>query len=432
MALDITLLQILKHREKYLGLIDHVPRRALQVQTSILLDDFGAYFAEFGSNTIEPGPFMLWFSGFRHPTLKAEVVQVYRQLLQDAMQDAPTHIQRGILARLSNAAAAKDAATVLDAWNNGDEVDLHNELTRVADTLSTALGQQYSNPQVLDPIGDILAEGADTGGLRWRLTCLNDHIRPLLSGDLVVVAGRPDRGKTTFCASELTFMATQVDALYPDEERSILWFNNEGEGTRIVTRCFQAALNATVEELVALNQAGAIKSAYVEALGGRGGVLRILDIHGKTSAQVESIIKQYRPALILFDMVDNIIFTGVGSQTAEKSHQLLEAMYNWARLLGVKYGCPVVATSQLSADADGLQYPTLSMLKDSKTGKQGAADVIITLGASNDPVMHRSRFVGTTKNKKVRTGKRGSPMAEVYFDGDRARYRDEFPKEQQP
>ena len=62
------------------------------------------------------------------------------------------------------------------------------------------------------------------------------------------------------------------------------------------------------------------------------------------------------------------------------------------------------------------------MLKDSKTGKQGAADVIITIGAVNDPALARSRYIGTTKNKKARTGVAGSPMKEVMIDSDRGRY----------
>jgi replicative DNA helicase len=59
---------------------------------------------------------------------------------------------------------------------------------------------------------------------------------------------------------------------------------------------------------------------------------------------------------------------------------------------------------------------------DSKTGKQGAADVIITIGTVNDPILANSRFMGCTKNKKGRSKMPGSPQAEVIFDKDRGRY----------
>jgi len=229
-------------------------------------------------------------------------------------------------------------------------------------------------------------------------------------------------------------MAPQVDAIWPGENRSILWFNNEGPGRNIVMRCFQAALGKTIEEMAVLSKTPAstpeavaqyktaIREQYAAALGGRAGVLRVFDIHGMWNWEVEDLMRMYKPAMVVFDMVDNIKFGGEANNNGQRTDQLLEAMYQWARLMGVKYDCAVFATSQISGDGDGLQYPTLSMLKDSKTGKQGAADVIITVGTVNDPMLATSRFMGCTKNKRARTGVTSSPMTEVRFAGDIARY----------
>jgi replicative DNA helicase len=228
-------------------------------------------------------------------------------------------------------------------------------------------------------------------------------------------------------------MAPQVDKLYPGEGRSILWLNNEGPGKRIIVRNFQAAIGehgSTLEELHKLNVPSGdkyktkIRSEYVKALGGRPGVLRVFDIHGYNNMEVEDLIRNYKPALVIFDMVDNISFGGAVNNNGQRTDQLLEAMYQWARFMGVKYDTAVIATSQISADGDGMQFPTLPMLKDSKTGKQGAADVIITLGAVNDDMLKHSRWIGTTKNKKVRTGMPSSPRVEVLIDGDRARFKE--------
>ena len=167
-----------------------------------------------------------------------------------------------------------------------------------------------------------------------------------------------------------------------------------------------------------------MRQQYAAALGGRPGVLRVFDIHDMWNHEVEDIMKAHSPGVVLFDMVDNIKFGGETNNNGQRTDQLLEAMYQWARLMGVKHDCAVIATSQISADGDGASYPTLPQLKDSKTGKQGAADVIITLGALNDPVLENSRYIGTTKNKLVRTGKRGSPAQEVFFDSQRGRYKE--------
>ena len=289
------------------------------------------------------------------------------------------------------------------------------------------MDRKVLNPQVLDRIEDLLKEEENDVGFHWRLPCLNRHIKPLKAGDFIVVAARPDKGKTTFAASELTHMASQVDSLYPDERRSILWFNNEGPGRRIITRNFQAALNATTEQLVEYSNAGTIRDQYAAALGGRGGTLRVFDIHDMWNHEVEDLMRLHKPAGVLFDMVDNIKFGGDANNNGQRTDQLLEAMYQWARMMGVKHDCWIMATSQISADGDGIQWPTLPMLKDSKTGKQGAADVIITIGTLNDPNFLNARYIGTTKNKKVRTRMPASPMCEVTFDGDRGRYNEVQP-----
>jgi replicative DNA helicase len=433
MSLDITALRLLKYRDRYERLARAVPARALQPTTASLLADFGAFFREFDqAKRVEHGPFLTWFRGFRHPRMQDADFSAYEQIIAASMTDVPPEVEAGLMERLVAAEAAANVTTLLEKWNQGDELDLYQELRNNLEKFEQQLARKVKTPQVLDPIEDLLKAEENDAGLHWRLRCLNEHIKPLRAGDFVIVAARPDKGKTTFCASELTHMAAQMDTVWPGENRSVLWFNNEGPGNRIVMRNFQAALNATVEDLVALSNQPSddpkyktkVREAYAEALGGRAGALRIFDIHDMWNHEVEDIMKQYRPGLVLFDMVDNIKFGGETNNNGQRTDQLLEAMYQWARLMGVKHDCAVLATSQISADGDGVSYPTLPQLKDSKTGKQGAADVIITIGALNDPVLEKSRYIGTTKNKKVRTGKRASPNAEVFFDSQRGRYKE--------
>lgn len=428
MSLDITVLQLLKHRDKYEKLSKHVPVRALETQVQIILSDFGAYFKEFADcKIIAAGPFMLWFKGFKHKGLKDEACAVIDGLMRKACaEDVPTDVAGGIMKRLVEAGIAADLADTLLNYSEGGEVDIRANLMAALDSYDAQVIRVVKNPQVLDRIEDLLKAEENDVGFHWRLPCLNRHIKPLQGGDFAVIAARPDKGKTTFCASELTFMAAQVDELYPwtdpADRRSIIWLNNEGPGKKIVTRCFQAALNATTEVLVEKSNAGTIRAEYAKALGGRGGTLRIFDIHGMRNDEVEELIAAQRPAVVLFDMIDNITFAGAVNNNGQRTDQLLESMYQWARMMAVKYDCACLATSQISGDGDGVQWPTLSQLKDSKTGKQGAADLIITIGSVNDNTLAKSRYIGTTKNKKVRSGVPSSPMTEVIFDGDRGRY----------
>lgn len=435
MSLDITALRLLKYRERYDRLARAVPSRALQPTTASLLADFGAFFREFpDAKRIEHGPFLTWYRGFRHPKQKDDEFTLYQQIIAASMTDVAEGIEAGLMERLVAADYAAQVVGLIEQWNEGKEMDLYASLRDKMERYEQDLQRKVKTPQVLDAIEDLLKAEENDEGLSWHLRCLNEHIKPARAGDFIVIAARPDKGKTTFCAHMLTHMSAQVDKLYPGENRSILWFNNEGPGKNIVMRNFQSAIGATTEELVKLSNTPAdpgfekyktkVRQDYVAALGGRPGVLRVFDIHDMWNHEVEDIMKQYRPAAVLFDMVDNIKFGGEANNNGQRTDQLLEAMYQWARLMGVKHDCSVFATSQLSADADGEAWPTLPQLKDSKTGKQGAADVIITIGTVNDPTLVNSRYIGTTKNKRVRTGKRASPMAEVMFDGHRGRYKE--------
>jgi replicative DNA helicase len=421
-SLEFTTLRLLKNRERYSRLQRSIPERALDPRTRVILKDFGRFFREYpDTKQIDSVNFGLFFK-LIHPNLKDEELSVFSQLFKEFDRDVEPDIEAGLMQRLVATAAASDLTTLIEKYQAGDEIDFRAALTGVVDEYDKQVDRKVKNPQVLDPIEDILKAEEDDRGLHWRLPCLNRHIKPIRSGDLVVVAARPDVGKTTFFADQLTHMAAQVDDLYPGEGRSILWFNNEGPGRNIVSRTFQAALGVTMEEMVRLSNTGALRDAYRKALGGRAGALRIFDVHDMWSHEVEDLMRMHKPAAVLFDMVDNIKFGGEANNNGQRTDQLLEAMYQWARLMGVKHDCGVFATSQISADGDGLQYPTLPMLKDSKTGKQGAADVIITIGAVNDPTLAEYRYMGCTKNKRVRSRMAKSPATAVRFAGDIGRY----------
>lgn len=417
----MTLLRLLRTREEYDKLRRAVPDDVLDLKTKTILDDFGKYFREFEDvPDIEHEPFWLWFRTFAHPKLNDEQRAVYNGLLKQVQEPLDPALKAGLQARL---VSAKTAARLLDGierFNEGEEIDLGALLRSTVEQYDLEVQRKVKTPWVADDINDLLKEDENDTGFHWRLEEINLAMRPLRGGDFGIVAARPDVGKTTFTSDQLTHFAAQLDELYPGENREILWFNNEGPGNRIVKRLFQSALNATTSELVAMSQQGMIGKRYVEATGGRPHAIRVFDIHDFWNHEVEDIIRLHKPGMILLDMIDNIKFGGAVSNNGQRTDQLLEAMYQWGRIQAVKHDCPVIATSQISADGENLCYPTLSMLKDSKTGKQGAADWIMTIGYNQD--FPSSRYLGLTKNKLSREGGTKQLKAEVIFDGQRGRY----------
>lgn len=424
MSIDISLLQLLKHKKEYNRLRRVVNARTLEQRTQLILKDFGKYFDQCEDCERIPltGEFFTWFSMVAHRTLSQEDLQVYQHIFRQAEHDPDDTTRDMIINKLLESDLAMQAADALAAFDAEEEIDIPTVLRRLLDNYDST-GKRTLHLPIVEAGEDLFDDDVNDSGFHWRWEGLNRCMRPLRPGDFGLLAGRPDKGKTTALADNITYMAQQLDTVYPnDPERTILWLNNEGPGNRILKRCIQSALGVPTSKLVEKQKAGTLWAEYEEALGTAKHRLKVLNIHGYRAWQVEEILRQIKPGLVIFDMIDNVNFDGSVINGGQRQDSILEGMYQWARELGVKYDCPIIATSQISAEGDGLPYPTLSMLKDSKTGKQGAADFIITVGARNEDAFEHVRFIGLTKNKLALEGQPKSPKAELILDGPAGRF----------
>jgi replicative DNA helicase len=403
-----------------------VPPDVLDPKTQIILNDFGRYFREFKDvDRACTEEFVTWFNTFAHPKFNEEQRGYYRELLTQVRVDVTETVEAGLMDRLVAARAASKLTDLLTKYMDGEEIDLLPAVRAEVEQFELDTNRKVKTPWIDADIDDLLLDDQNDKGFHFRLEVLNTVMRPLRPGDFGIIAARPDVGKTTLLASEVTHFAAQIPGLYPKKDpaertRPIAWFNNEGPGDRIVKRLYQAALNATNTDLIERSKKKTVKDDYAKAIGGARENIRIFDVHDFWNHEVEDIIRSINPCGIVFDMVDNIKFGGAANNNGQRTDQLLEAMYQWARVIGVKHDCWVIACSQVSADGENLCYPLLGMLKDSKTGKQGAADFILTVGYRDQ--FPSSRYLGLTKNKLRREGGPKKLNGEVVFDGDRARY----------
>lgn len=420
-GIDTLILSILKDRSQFDKLYASLPLYAFDDKTTTILKDFEAYFKQFDHATIQADTFESWFFAFQHPQITGDTKGYYQKLLKHIYKTPDAESQKGIVGRILELKFATKVANIIAEYNTGGDIDIQRAIDEQSETLKIDLARKVRVPWVRTSILELLDEQGRDYGFSWRLSCLNHHMRRLRPGDLGIIAGRPDTGKTTFLTSELTYMAPQLQEFYK-APRPILWFNNEGPGKRIIPRLYQSALNCSISELLLKKEKGSIIGEYKKAVGALDNI-RVIDVHDMWSYDIVDILHEMQPGLIVFDMIDNIRFHAEGGQVATaRTDQVLEAMYQWARVLGVRFDCPVLATSQISVEGDGLQFPTLSMLKDSKTGKQGASDFQLMIGKSNEIGMDNSRFIGLPKNKLHVEGFPKDPRQEVIFDGLRGRY----------
>lgn len=417
--IDISLLRMLSTRGGYEKIYSNIPMQSLTLHTQTICKDIKKYYDKFTEHqSIDYVQFKDMFFGYWHRNMEDDKITFYNKILDRAadVQDAVSHSV--ILNSLLELSLADNTMHLLEKYNDGEDIMLTEELSSLVEQTKAAQERKNDDTYIHIDTDALLAEEHDDTGLHYRLGALESSLKPARFGDdFTLVAARPNQGKTTFVLHEITHFAGQVD------DRPILWLNNEGRGERIVKRAIQVALGATMSEMVKLNEQGKLVDAYESAIGAPHDRIRVKNIHDYWSWEVEELIDTHNPKVVVFDMIDHIKFSGLTRSNGVRTDEILEEMYKWARNLGVKFNLVPWATSQVSVDGEGIPYPDKSMLKDSKTGKQGAVDTIIMLGHSNDPLLETSRYVSTPKTKSKREGTT-TPRCEIYFDIDRGRFKE--------
>ena len=412
----MALLRIIKHRKMYDKVSGFIPVSAIDKRTKAIVNDVGKYFS------MNPSEEKVNFASFRslfftswHKGLKDEDCDYYNTVLDRMTEEVPEEVANNIINTLLELEFATEMGNLLNDFREGEEIELvhtvANKLKKIQDTMECSVNVEYADFEESTEDEDLGA------GLQWPLESMNKIYWPMKGGDQTIIAARPGQGKTSF----LTFTCFRSIQTMP-KEKVIVWFNNEGSKKRIMSRQVMSALNIDTVEMQRLKKKGVLKQNYIEVMGSLDRV-RVYDIHGKHHWQLEQILEavgEDRIGLIIFDMLDNVKYA---MPSSAREDQRLEELYKWSREMGVKYDCPILPTSQVSMDGEGLMYPTKEMLKDSKTGKQGACDNILMIGHSNDPLLARKRGISMPKTKTRRPGQHDI-LQEIVFDEDKGRFYD--------
>jgi len=263
---------------------------------------------------------------------------------------------------------------------------------------------------VTDDLEELYASQVTTKGLRWRLDCLNKSLGSLRQGDFGFLFARPETGKTTFLASEVTHMATQ-------SEGNILWFNNEEQGTKVMMRCIQASLGLSLPELY--QDLKGNKEKFIHKTQHK---IKIFDQASISYKDVNKICEQIKPSLIIFDQIDKI-----KGFEQDRNDLMLGSIYQWARELAKDYA-PVIAVCQADGTGEGVKWLNMGNVANAKTSKQAEADWILGIGKTNDEGLEYMRHFCISKNKLVGDSDSVPDMRHGKFDcvikPDIARYVD--------
>jgi hypothetical protein len=413
-SLDKHILVALMPRVKYRALISAVPRDMIDGHTSSLLDWFGLYFQSYPDAERVDLDALLTTMRLR-ANLDAAQLAVTSAILNQLREPVSAEVILQTQNQLEELAFAGKAGAVLAAFNNGDDVDVTFELSRMATEsrrrIDTSAGAKWADGDVLDYI----EADADNSGLQLTtFPALHSRIKGLRGGHNICVSAPTDKGKSSLLIRMLVDFAKQAKELYPG--RPALYCVNESTAEVLTPRVYQTALSLTREDLLTQARSGKLVTAYTDVVGARDSI-RLVNIHGMNTSQVARIIEAHEPYCVVTDMTGRIR-SGSNSTGANDVAQLEEA-WNTMRELAAMQDFLHIGTTQVSGEGMDMLYPPLSAMQNSKVGIQTTLDLCIMMGALNNVEVQNLRGISTPKNKLARTGCSSTNQLEVYFTPER-------------
>lgn len=377
--MELPLIKILNHPERFSTYRDQVQEYILTEEGKFVIKNMEAYFDSYAKPIENWIDFGTWVFTTKAPGISGTKKAIYKQVLEklDSLEDTQEEkdifealIRRTYSLRISNVANSILQDSTVEFEEIGKEyVEGQLEL----DKLSSPVAK-------LDDIFDF-DEQQGQGGWTWRLNELNRSLGKLRKGDFLIFGGRPDSGKTTLLASEITYFAGQTTGTF-------LVLTNEERASKMRRRIVQAALGKTNAEME--KDWDATKILYNSTCSAN---IVCMDIYSMNTADLDKLFKKVRPELVVFDQLSKVHLKAASNNDAERLQKLASKAREWSA------NFPVITTIWAGADAGGTQYIEMEQLYGSKTGMQGEADAIVTIGRSYDPKLKNARFLFVPKNK---------------------------------
>lgn len=417
MILDIRILQALKERKRYETLYSYLPKERIDNQTSTLLQWYGKYFDKYPDvETVEPDALMSLI------TLKgnydASRLTLYKTLIDKIKVTLSVDEINVTIDSIEELRYTAQAGMILARYESQEEIDVVHELAILTETTKQRKKSIAQSTWADGDVMDYINQMSDDYGYKfdWLSDKHNEALRGAVSGDNVALAMPTDKGKTSLlCRAAVKIAKQHKERLGDGREpvfRPVLFLVNEGTAEKITPRIYQTALNVDMNGLRALGSEG-IKANYDRELGRRDAI-RLVNIHGMTSAQVYRIIEAHNPFCVITDMTGRI--KTPQAQGANDTQQL-EIVWDTFRQFGAMNNFFHIGTVQISAEGNGIPYPPLTALQGSKTGIQTTLDLAIFVGVNDsNPDASTFRYMATPKNKLAKVGYPSNTQVAMVFE----------------
>ena len=371
----------------------YIKTHVVAKETNIILDGMDKYYKTFpGVSDFVWDSFSAFLIADQSKRLTDDAIVKLRMTLTKAKTFVPHHAHEEVVKTLIE---LDYLAQIMEECEKVKEGESDLEHVHILATNALKDVERYIEKDELFVSADLssIADRISSTGYEWRLDVLNRSLGPLRTGNFVIVAARVEVGKTTFLASEVSYIAQQLP-----KDRPVVWVNNEEESSVVFFRIVQAALGQESKTLIADSKTA--MASYAALMGGNKDKIRVTK-DTNSVRDLETLFREVNPGLIVFDQLDKVDGFAKGD---EREDLKLGKIYKWARELARTYG-PVIAASQLSASVVDLKDPPfigMDALRGSKTDKPGEADVVLTIGKYKEPKSPEEEMIRTInvpKNK---------------------------------
>lgn len=279
------------------------------------------------------------------------------------------------------AVAFQVAEKLLNGERADEDIDLYLRLVEAED-LADATGDVH---QAVD-LADLLEVIDPDKKIKFAPNSLNERLNGgLVAGDSMIVGGRPNSGKSALC---VTMMSACAYRGY-----KVLYIGNEEPVRKTIIRTISCLTGMTSAQLMQ-------QPDKAMELANERGYANIVYAHLSpgTPQEIKNLVRQHKPDLVVVDQLLNLkVGKAEGVERLEQSARAI-------RTIGGEFGCVTISVSQVGESGDNKLRLGMADLYASKTGLQGAADVILLIGNDTTYEAQHSRMLNLAKNKTGITG----------------------------
>lgn len=388
-SLEASLLNALSIKKNYDQFIGTLELKRLITITADLLKDYKKYYDKYNSD-IDWKVFYPEFCEWHKKTLDEHDLKYYRDVVFPLIRESNNE---NIYISLLERQATKDIENVI---NQGyDHTKLHEILTNLQQE-KAAYTKEIDDDIFTLSVVDVSTLDV-SNGLTWCMQSIQAGLNSLMPGQFVVVAADSDVGKSAFCITQAVHVFKQLNK--DGSTRPILYCTSEDTKEdltcRFLANLYQDKCLGGFEEVI--TKFNKIREHYVSHYNDH--LFIGISIRGPSDLyRIKRKIDKYNPSLIIIDMLDKLS----NSDNIQDLTKLYQEVRGYAN-----DGYPIIGTSQTGnttyQDPETKEYKHRRWLSDkdlagSKSGKQGAAYCIISIG--KDDEMTNIRYLQTTKKKR--------------------------------